>query len=132
MKTKIYPLIGLGLFLALTSDARVITSPAPKDRALSADYEVIADGHDLYSDELELSFLKFMEQANATKDPSSLQLLQSKYLIEATNFLQSCAARKGARKPDPKHIAAARSSAGGKVVPMANRKNPPRQQFPVF
>lgn len=94
--------------------------------------EVIADGHNLYSDELESSFLKFTEQANATKDPSSLQLLQSKYLVEASNFLQSCAARKGARKPDPRHIAAARGATSGKAVPVANRQNPPRQQFPVF
>jgi|SRR6185369_9182243 len=99
-------------------------------------YQVIHGGIDLcdgeFNEALDKSFLRFTEQANATKDPSSLQLLQSKYLIEATNLLQSCAARKGARKPDPKHLAAARSPTGGKAVQMANRQNPPRQQFPVF
>ena len=99
-------------------------------------YELICDGKNLcdddFNDKLDGSFLKFLEQANATKEPSQLQLLQSKYLIECASFFQSCAARKGARKPDPKLVAAARSATGGKVVQVAHRQNPPRQQFPVF
>lgn len=100
-------------------------------------YEVICDGKNLceldgFNEALDYSFRRFIEQANATKEPSTLTLLQSKYLIECANFLQSAAARKGARKPDPRAVAAARSATGGKAVQMANRKNPPREQFPVF
>ncbi len=105
-------------------------------KRIEALYEVICDGKNLCDDEfndtLDNSFLKFREQANATKEPSQLQLLQSKYLIECARFFESCAARKGARKPDPRRVTAACSASGGKAVQMANRQNPPRQQFPVF
>jgi len=111
-----------------------IESTAKRVEAL---YEVICDGKNLcelegFNDALDASFVKFMELANASKDPTALTLAQSKYLVELTNFLQSAATRQGARKPDPRAIAAARGAAGSKAVQVANRKNPPREQFPVF
>lgn len=100
-------------------------------------YEVISDGRNLcinqkLNDQLDESWGLFLAQVEKSKTPIELGLIASKSIVTIQNVLCEEAARQGARKSDPKRLAAARHATGRKTLQVADSNDRVRKTYPVF